>query len=108
MALYKIRIRTNPNELLVSAVDIDCAMDLVTQAYRCGRVAIQRIERCDDIKTVLDYCYETAEEKLEALLEALPPCLALNQNLIQDIAATIAFDATGVSGMVHELDSKEG
>lgn len=108
MAVYKVRLRTNPAELLVVAEDIDCAMDLVTHAYNCSRITIQRIERCADVKTVLDSCYETAEEKLEALLEALPPCLALNQNLMQDITDTVAFDATGVSGMVHELDSKEG
>lgn len=107
MAVYKIKIRTCPNELLVSAEDIDCAMEMVTDAYKCSRTTIQRIEVCEDVRTVLDACWESAEDKLEALLNVLPPCLAFHLTLMRDIAASIVYDATGVAGMVAELKSKE-
>ena len=107
MAVYKIKIRTCPNELLVSAADIDCAMEMVMDAYKCSWTAIQRIEVCEDARTVLDACWESAEDKLEALLNVLPPCLAFHQKLMRDIAVSIVYDATGVAGMVAELKSKE-
>ena len=107
MALYKIKIRTRPNELLVSAEDIDCAMDMVTDAYKCSRVTIQRIEVCEDVRTMLDACWESAEDKLEALLSVLPPYSSFHQAVVRDLATSIAYDATGVAGMVAELKSKE-
>lgn len=107
MALYRITMRDCKTALLVSAENITAALNLMLQAKGYPEESVTKIEEFQDIKGALDACYESAEDKLEALLNVLPPCLAFHQTLMRDIAATIVYDATGISGMIAELNSKE-
>lgn len=103
--LYRMTIKDCKNDLLVSAEDIECALGLIED---CGwkKFAVRKIEHFNDIKTILDMCWETPEEQLEALINAVTGIL--NADVQGDLAAEIAFDATGVSGMVNEIIPKEG
>lgn len=102
--LYRMTLKNCENDLLVSAEDIVCALDLIEE---CGwkKLAVRKIEHFSDIRTVLNMCWDTPEEKLEALINAVTGIL--NADVRDDLAAEIVFDATGVSGMVNELP-KEG
>ena len=107
MALYKITLRACKSDMLVSAENITSALDLMQEAKGWSQESVVKIEEFCDIKGALDACWESAEDKLEALLDVLPNCMAFHPTLMRDIAASIVYDATGVSGMVAELESKE-
>lgn len=107
MALYKISVRVLETDLLVSAENITEALTLMQEAKGLPQECVVRIEEFCDIKCALDACYESAEDKLEALLTALSDYSGLNQTLAQDIANTVVYDAVGIGGMVKEIPSTE-
>lgn len=107
MALYKITLRVCKTALLVSAENIVAALDLMQATKGYSQESVTKVEEYADIRGALDACYESAEDKLEALLNVLPNCLDFYPMLMRDIAATVVYDATGISGMLSEIP-KEG
>lgn len=103
MALYKITLRVCKTALLVSAENIMAALNRMHSETGYAPESVVKVEEYTDIRGALDACYESAEDKLEALLDVLPGCLDFYPMLTRDIAATVVEDATGVSGVFCEI-----
>ena len=104
--VYKL-VTTSGAEYIISAEDVELAIDLWARGTNSKPIQIRNISRYSDIREVLETCYSTAEEQLSALISAIYPVLALEADKRQDVVNTIAWDYSGISGMVKRVEKKE-
>ena len=104
--VYKL-VSTSGAEYIISAEDVTLAIDLWTENTGSKALQIRNISRYSDIREVLEVCYSTPEEQLSALISAIYPVLALEADKRQDVVNTIAWDYSGISGMVKRVEKKE-